>query len=107
MCFCVAKLKGITMLKIFTHFKNARKVVAQIKGGEWDSGVYSIEGEVYGAILNGYRLWLANGPFFCDINQYQDEKCQPAFGLIFRHYVWWAAARKLKSPAKVKHIPNL
>lgn len=95
------------MLKTFIHFKNARKVVSQIRSGEWDAGVCLIDGEVYGTRLNGYKLWLANGPFFCDIKWYQYENCQPAFGLLFRHYVWWAAARKLKKRFEIGHIPRL
>ena len=95
------------MLKTFIHFKNAKKVVSQIRSGEWDAGTYSIDGEVFVSRLNGYELWLANGPFFCDIKKYRHEVCQPAFGLLFRHYVWWSAARKLKKRFEIGHIPRL
>jgi len=68
-----------------------------------------IDGVIYTARRENYRLWLANGPFFCEIDEFNEEKCKPAFGFIWRHYVWWAAARRLKSAAEYRkaHTPVL
>lgn len=85
-------------------FKNAKAVVRQIQSGEWDAIVNVIGGEIYTAERNGYRLWLANGPFFCEIDEFNGEKCAPAFGLVWRHYVWWMAARNIRLK---KHVPIL
>lgn len=92
-----------------TRFNNAKKCVKQIKNGEWNKRINAIDGNVYTAHRDGYRLWLANGSFFCEIEEFNGEKCQPAFGLLFRHYVWFAAARSLKKKAEhsIKHRPIL
>lgn len=102
------------MISLFSNFRlqftNARKAVRQIKEGEWAPGYFGDDG-CYTAYRNGHRLWIGSGAFFCDVDAVNDVKCRPAFGLIFRHYVWWAAARGLKRQAdsgwKEKHTPIL
>ena len=83
------------------RLKNANAVVKQIRAGEWDfSPQYGV---CFRAKRNGFELWVANGPFFCDTTP-------RAFGLLLRHYVWWMAAesatRKAESAtrkAKAEH----
>lgn len=82
------------MLKDFiTRFKNARKVVHQIRAGEWTPGYNPFSRAHLVAEREDLELWVGNGPFFCEI---RDHDC---FGLFWRHYVWWAAAKKLKEDA--------
>ena len=103
------------MISLFSNFRlqfnNARNAVRQIKDGEWIPRYNSIDREHYSAYRNGHKLWLANGAFFCEIDEVNEFRCKPAFGLIFRHYVWWAAARELKRQAdsalKEKQTPIL
>ncbi|MFP1844429.1 hypothetical protein ACLEDU_02480 [Lonsdalea quercina] len=94
------------------RFRNARKVIKQIRSGEWSStGIDS--GNVYSACRDGREIWLSNGAFFCDLVDPSDRTTSlMAFGLVWRHWVWWAAARKLKGDIERKnrdkiHIPEL
>lgn len=78
----------------FIHnYKNARAVVEQIRRGEWVPRYNPLANDFLIAEKDGYELWLANGSFFCDINDVN------IFGYIFRHYVYYAASRKLRSEA--------
>lgn len=85
------------------HFKNARSCIKQIRDGEWIPRFNNIDKQHYTAHRGEYRLWLANGSFFCEIDEFKGERCLPAFGLFFRHYVWFAAARRLKIEADSGH----
>jgi hypothetical protein len=76
------------MTPFIQRFKNARKVVQQIRAGEWVPRYNSLSDKCITAHRGDLKLWIGNGPFFCDI----EDK---AFGLFWRHYVWWAAARKM------------
>lgn len=94
------------------RFRNARNAVEQIKRGEWEPIINSICEESLAAKRDGYELGLGNGPFFCNVKEFNSVRCRPAFGLFFRHYVWLAAAEKLKSDAETKqrsskHFPTL
>lgn len=79
---------------------NARTVVQQIKKGEWVPRFNPLNGSHLVAERDGLALWIGNGCWFCDMYQ-----SNPAFGLVFRHYVWWAAARKLKAGADASLKP--
>lgn len=81
------------------RFKNAQKVIAQIKNGKWKPRWDSIRKAHLTANRGELELWLGNGSFFCEII---DKNRQPYFGLIWRHYVWWAAGRNLKLLADKK-----
>jgi hypothetical protein len=76
-----------------TKFQRSRLVIQQIKNGEWIPEYNNISGDHLTAHRNGVELWIGNGACFCDIEQAN------VFGYVFRHYVWWAAARKLKKYA--------
>jgi hypothetical protein len=76
-----------------TKFQRARLVIQQIKNGEWIPRYNDIDSGHLTAHRNGVELWIGNGAWFCDIKETN------AFGYVFRHYVWWAAARKLKRDA--------
>lgn len=84
------------MFKDFIQrYHNAKKVVAQINAGLWKPETNSIAGKHYTAIgPNNAELWIT-GPFYITI--YRSNPCP--FGLFWRHYVWWFAARKLKNDA--------
>lgn len=63
-------------------------VIGQIKRGEWDF-IYNPMTNCCCVARRGIReLWVGNEGFFCDVDGMN------AFGLIFRHWVWLAAARK-------------
>lgn len=83
------------------RFRNARKAIAQIRQGEWKPVWNSIGREHLAAEKGRFRLWLGNGSFFCDIDN------SNYFGLVWRHWVWWAAARKLKKDADRLRTPEL
>lgn len=79
------------------RWRNARAVVQQIRRGEWEPQLSHPNGQIYVAVRGGRELWLANGGWFCDVDETN------AFGLVLRHYVWWCGARRLARPP----IPNL
>ena len=79
------------------HYRNARKAVEQIRAGEWVPRCNSITREHITAERHGMELWLGNGAFSCDIDVRTGGPTY--FGHFWRHYVWWAAARKLKRDA--------
>lgn len=84
-------------MKTFTkQFKNARAVIEQLNNNEWIFDFNSLSEHCCRANRKERELWVANGAFFCDV----DEK--NCFGLIFRHYVWWAAARAKTRAANKK-----
>ena len=76
-----------------TRYHNAKKAIAQIRAGEWEPLWNSLALEHLTAHRDGLELWLGNGPWFCEIKGYGGS---PHFGLLWRHWVYWAAARKLK-----------
>lgn len=100
------------------RYKNAKFVIEEIRQGKWKPQLNSGCGRhlVATHILykkefrRGEELWLANGPFFLTINA-PHQKHQCPFGLFWRHWVWWAAARKLRIDADdslyKKDLPKL
>jgi len=84
------------------RFRNAKKVINQIKAGEWVPVIDEKSNIYYAAHTDGHMLWLANGAYFCDLRHPDSLVDLKAFGLIFRHWVWWAAARNLKAEAEKK-----
>lgn len=80
------------------QYLTARKVIAEIKNGEWISE-YLIDEKCYLVTKGDFTLWLANGPWFCDLEWNRnsvDSECINAFGLLFRHWVWHCGAKQLK-----------
>lgn len=98
--------------RFILRFNNAKNAIRQIRNGEWTPRWNDISEAHLTASRGEYRLWLGNGAYFCEVTL-QDKDSEPgAFGLIWRHWVWWAAARKLKSDADQKkqsmsEIPKL
>ncbi len=96
------------MFNFIKKFKNAAVVVKQLRNDEWSiKGHVSTSGQwrAYTAQKGDHEMWLANGGWFCEV-----DYC--AFGLLWRHYVWFAAARKLVAEAEAKQreafvIPTL
>ena len=86
------------MKKLIHNYKNAKKVIEQIKNGEWNfNNVY--DGEACcTAQKDGLTLWVGSGGWYCEI------KNKKAFGLLFRHWVWHAAAKHEKIKAEKKEI---
>lgn len=68
------------------HYANAKKAIVQLNNGEWLPAYGPEFGRVLLARRDGLELWLGNGPWFCEIRG-------DYFGLFWRHYVWWKAAR--------------
>lgn len=78
------------------YYRNACRAVEQIRNGEWVPKYNCLRKKHLTAHRGDLELWLGNGPFFCAITQYG----QPEYlGFFWRHYVYWAAARKLKRDA--------
>jgi len=93
------------MKDFIQRFKNARKVVSMLKSGAFTP--YMIEGECYTAESEIGDLWLASGSFFCEMRKKNTREYIGAFGLFWRHYVWFAAGRKFKRSAERKPVPVL
>jgi hypothetical protein len=90
------------MNNFIQHYKNAKTCIAQIKRGEWTPRWNSLSEKFLTAHRNGMELWIGNGAWFVDI----DEKNY--FGLLFRHWVWHAAAWRLhRVKAKKEPVPVL
>lgn len=85
----------------FRPFRNARKAIQQIKEGKWVPRWNDLDKTCLTAEQGNLTLWLGNGPFFCDINNAN------YFGLLWRHWVWWAAARQLKRSCELRNKPKL
>lgn len=87
------------------RWRNAKAVARQIRNNEWKFYYNNIEKICCTARRNDHELWVANGGFFCDVDN------KNAFGFLFRHYVWWAAARKARKQEdrqnKQSSIPDL
>ena len=94
------------MRNFVQRFRNAQKVIEQIKRGEWRPIWNPYSRKHMTAHRDGLELWLGNGAFFCDISGNQffhcDARLNNYFGLFWRHYVWFAAARKLRRSADRK-----
>ena len=94
------------MRNFVQRFRNAQTAIGQIKRGEWMPlwNPYSMKHLT--AHRDGLELWLGNGSFFCDISGNAPFRCDGSgntyFGLFWRHYVWFAAARKLRRSADKK-----
>lgn len=87
---------------------NAFLAVQQIKDGEWVLDPNRAANEHLTARRNGAVMWLGNGPFYLSARKGSYDADKPCyFGLFWRHYVWWAAARKMKMDAdKEKYGKN-
>lgn len=87
------------------RYQNARAVVQQIRNGEWAFQYNSLCDLCCVAHRGEREMWVGNGGFFLDVDH------SNAFGLIFRHYVWWAAARKARHQEdrrnQFREIPDL
>jgi hypothetical protein len=88
-----------------TRFYNAKTVIQQIRNGEWEPCLWSTDLNMYlAAKRDGLELWIGNGPFFCEIEK--KEGTLPYFGLFWRHWVYWAAVRKLLYDADQSKLPK-
>jgi hypothetical protein len=85
-------------MRLRRHYANSRIAIQQIRSGEWDFRFNDISDTCCTAHRDGLTLWVGNGGFFCEIEG------RRAFGLLFRHYVWWAAARKARREEDAKHV---
>jgi hypothetical protein len=93
--------------RFIAQYRNARAVINQVRAGEWEFEYRTSARYCYHATRKGKTLWVANGGFFCDLRHEG-----PAFGLLFRHWVWHAAAGKehrrvMKENSVRNKIPDL
>ena len=95
-------------MKLIHNYKNAKAVIQQIKNNEWDFEISDYSERCYFGKKDGLQLWVSNGGFFCDIHKLNIAGSieTNAFGYLFRHWVWFAAAKqaKNKSELNVRHI---
>tara|TARA_R110002072_G_scaffold248548_1_gene407528 strand:- start:744 stop:1064 length:321 start_codon:yes stop_codon:yes gene_type:complete len=91
------------------RLKNANAVIRQLRAGEWIFEVDSENRDCYVAERSGYQLWVASGPFHCEVKKIsrEDQGRTVAFGPMLRHYVWWAAARAATKAAKRIEIKTI
>ena len=74
-------------LDVVIKWKNARAVIRQLRNNEWDFRCNSISDDFLTATRKGRELWIGTqGAWFLDVDK------SNAFGLLLRHYVYWAAA---------------
>jgi hypothetical protein len=88
------------------RFKNAKTVIRQIKAREWRAHYNPLSRRHLTAHNGTLQLWIGNGAWFCEI----DGGSGNYFGLVWRHYVWWLAAKKLTNDADkqiVEAVPKL
>lgn len=98
-----ATLPSSDLFSVFrARLRNARAVIEQIRAGEWDFQYNPLTRSCCTATRGGRELWVGNGAFFCDLRY-----GEPAFGLILRHWVWHAAARKECARVKAANIPKM
>ena len=102
----VKPIESTDLFSVFRlHLANARTVVAQLKRGEWEFRYNPLTHCCCTAHRGELELWVGSGAFFCDIRD------KNAFGLILRHWVWWAAARKGRKLEDMKNwrakVPGL
>jgi len=81
------------------RYRNANTAIAQIRNCEWVPKYNPISREHLTAHRGDLELWIGNGPIFCEI-----KGPQRYFGLFWRHYVWWAAARWMKTKADREYV---
>lgn len=86
---------------MFEKWKIARAVVKQIKRGEWSLEFNSTTNSCCTASRNELELWVGNGGYFCELSEASRLRSN-AFGPLFRHYVWWAAARRAVRNENIK-----
>lgn len=92
------------MKTFIRRFRNARTAVQQIRRGEWVPRYNRFDGQHIVAHRDGMEMWIGNGAWFCEIT---GKGGTGYFGLFWRHYVWWAAARKMKRDADRDAVPIL
>ena len=99
------------MKNFIKRYKNAIAVTKQLKQGEWkfaeSRGSIRPNGLPFALCRGDYDLWIANGSFFCDIQESKTNVETNAFGLIFRHYVWWFGVRPYIKKWREEMIPTL
>jgi len=84
--------------KIKRQWKNSNAIIKQLNNDEWKFIYNPLTRGCCDAEKDGLVLWVSNGAWFCEI---QRQYPLP-IGLIFRHYVWWMAARKKTRQANRK-----
>ena len=87
--------KGEEVNDFMKRYANAKKAVVQIRAGEWEPKYNPLSRANLTAKRGNLELWIGNGAWFCEIRGGSANY----FGLIWRHYVWWAAARRLRLEA--------
>lgn len=81
-----------------TNYQRAKLVVSQIKGGEWRGRYNSISMDVLTIERKGVEIWVGNLSFNCEV--YRPNAIRNGFGLIWRHWVWFAAQSERKRAIK-------
>jgi hypothetical protein len=82
--------------KLCQQYRNAMTIIEQMKCGEWvfeGHYIHSAGGKFFrcfDASRHGERLWVANGGFFCEI---EDKPWELG---IFGHLVWHFGAKQAK-----------
>lgn len=89
------------MKTLIQQFKNAMAIIRQIKADEWEfKGFYEYEFKAnftcFTAERKNVELWVANGAFFCQINN------KPWELGIFGVLVWFCGAAKRKKALEKK-----
>lgn len=83
------------------RWENARAVVQQLKNGGWNFEYCEEYDDIFAATREPMRLWVCNGGWFCDISI--GFKNTNAFGLIFRHYVYWFGVFPIRKKLLKEH----
>ena len=100
-------------MKIFTEIfstrlRNANAVIRQLRECEWEFVFNPLTGDCLDARRGDDYLWVGNGAFSCEVCRPHGQALEPrVFGLLLRHYVWWAAARSATKKANKEKKANL
>jgi hypothetical protein len=91
------------MNEFLLQYRNAKKAIKQIRAGEWVPEYNPYSREHLTACRGDLELWIENGAFSCEARDRNYVLKNKYFGLFWRHYVWWAAARKMKCDAEIAY----
>lgn len=95
---CSGRFNALVILEaMMNNYQRAKKVIQQFKNNEWKFQYNKHSREALTADRGSLVMWCGNGGFFTNIRNDKNT-----FGMILRHWVYWAGIR----PKKIKFEKN-